>query len=190
MKTSKNKFAQIAKLNQTVFHAKDLANLWQIKNPNTLYTTIQRYVQKGLLFRIYKGFLAIKPLNQINPLLLGIKALHRPAYISGETILSQAGIIQQNINCVTLISSVSKKFSIGQYHYHCRCLSDKFLHQNIGIIKKNDINTATINRAIADMLYFNSKTYFDATQLINWQKVKEIQKQIGYPLTPKYYGPA
>lgn len=187
MTASKNKFAQIAKLNQTVFRAKDLANLWQIKKPNTLYTTIKRYIQKGLFFRIYKGFYAIKPLNQINPLLLGIKALHKPAYISTETILSQAGIIQQNINCITLISSVSKKFSIGQYHYYCRRLQDKFLHQNIGIIKKDNINTATVNRAIADMLYFNSKTYFDAAKLINWHKVKKIQEQIDYPLTPKSY---
>ena len=187
-----NRFAQIAKLGETVFHTKDLANLWQIKNPNTLYTTIKRYVRKELLFRIYKGFYSIKPINQLDPTMLGIKSLHKFAYVSAETVLSQSGIIQQNINFISLISSQSKKFSIPGIpnHYYSRKLKDEYLYQSAGIIEKNGVKIAAIERAVADLLYFNPKTYFDADKLIDWKKVKKIQQEIGYPLTPKRYDSA
>ncbi len=175
-----NRFAQIAKLRELVFHAQDLANLWQIKNPNTLYTTLKRYNKKGLLFRIYKGLYSIKPIHELDPLLLGIRAIHQFAYISTETVLAQAGIIQQNINNITLISSQSKRFSIGNYHYYSRQLKDEYLYQTIGIINKDGIRIANVNRAIADMLYFNPQAYFDANKLINWKEVKKIQQKIGY----------
>ena len=61
IKTSKisrqeDRFAKIARLGEVVFHTKDLANLWRIENTNTLYTTIKRYIKKGLLFRNYKTY--------------------------------------------------------------------------------------------------------------------------------------
>jgi len=34
------RFAEIAKLGEVIFHTKDSANLWQIKNTNTLHTTL------------------------------------------------------------------------------------------------------------------------------------------------------
>lgn len=178
-----DKIAKLAKLGDSVFHTQDLANLWQIKDPNTLYIQIKRYVDKGILHRIYKGFYSIKPISEIDPFLLGVKALHEYCYVSTETVLSLKGIIQQNISQITLISSQSKKFKIGKNRYYSRKLSDKYLFNSAGIIKKNGINFAGAERAIADMLYFNPKAYFDAENLINWKKVRDIQKEIGYPLT-------
>jgi hypothetical protein len=40
-------------------------------------------------------------------------------------------------------------------------------------------------RAVADLLYYNPKAYFDAP--LNWKKIQRIQKKIGYPLTPQHY---
>ena len=182
-----NRFAQIAKLGITIFHTKDLANLWQIKNKNTLYTTLKRYTKQGLLFRIYKGFYSIKPINELDPLLLGIKALRGFSYISAETVLADTGIIFQSSNKITLISSKSKKFSIEDNNYYSRKLSDKFLFNSVGIKDNNGVKIATVERATADLLYFNPKAYFDNSKKINWRKVKKIQKEISYPLTPKYY---
>lgn len=182
-----DRFAKIAKLGEVVFHAKDLANLWQIRNKNTLYTTLKRYSQKGLLFRVYKGLYSVKPINEIDPLVLGFKALHRFAYLGAETVLSESGIIQQNIGYITLVSSLSKKFSIAGAHYYSRKLENKYLYQTVGIIGKDGVKTATVERAVADLLYFNPQAYFDADKLINWREVEKIQKAIGYPLTPKRY---
>jgi len=187
MTSQESRFAQIAKLGETVFHTKDLASLWQIENPNTLYTTLKRYTQKGLLFRIYKGFYSIKPIDQLDPLMLGIKALHQFAYVSVETVLFQKGIIQQSVDKITLISSQSKKFSIGNYCYYSRKLEDKYLYQTVGIIDKDNIKMATVSRAVADLLYFNPQAHFDADKLIDWKEVEKIQQEIGYPPTPRRY---
>ncbi len=181
------RFAQLARMGISVFHAGDLANLWKIRNRNTLYTTLKRYVKSGLLHRIYKGLYSLKPVEQIDPLLLGVKALHKYAYISAETVLTQAGIIQQVIGRITLISSQSKKFSIGENHYHSRKLTDRFLYNPTGITEEQGVKKAAVERAVADLLYFNPRAHFDAEKFINWNKIKHIQKQIGYPLTPDRY---
>ena len=181
------RFAQLAKLGAIVFHIGDLAVLWQIKDRNTLHTTLKRYVQQGLLVRIYRGLYSLKPIEQIDPFLLGVKALHKYAYISAETILAQAGIIQQIIGQITLVSSQSKRFSIGGNHYYSRKLADQFLYNPIGINEEQGVKKAAAERAVADLLYFNPYAHFDAEKFINWRKIKYIQKQIGYPLTTNRY---
>lgn len=182
-----DRFAQIARIGEVVFHAKDLANLWQIKDPNTLYTAIKRYIKRGSLFRIYKGFYSIKPIEQISPLLLGVKALHQLAYISAETVLFNAGIVQQSVNAITLVSSKSKKFSISGNRYISRKLDEKFLFNSVGVYEKDGVKMASVERAIADLLYFNSKAHFDVEKIIDWKKVKKTQKELGYPLTSERY---
>lgn len=174
------RFVKLAQMNESVFHARDLANLWQIKNKNTLHTTLKRYTQNGLLFRIYKGFYAIGDIRKINPFLLGIKALNDFAYVSAETVLVESGIISQKLSAITLISSKSKKFSIGENFYQSRKLSDKYLFNTSGINLENGFYKAGAERAIADLLYFNPHYFFDGKNLIDWKKVRKIQKEIGY----------
>lgn len=209
-----NRFAELAKQGEVIFHTKDLANLWKIYNPNTLHTTIKRYVKNGFLQRIYKGFYALHPINDLNPYLLGIKALHSYAYISTETVLQNSGIIMQNIPYITLVGSQSRRFTIGKWNYRSRKLQDKYLYYSIKIghadaapkniseevdewklikvafHRKTDwqtVNYATVNRAVADLLYFNPHAHFDNEKAIDWGKVRETQKEIGYPLTPNRY---
>ncbi|MCD6270293.1 hypothetical protein J7J23_00755 [bacterium] len=177
-----NRFAQLARMNEVIFHISDLANLWQIQNKNTLYTTLKRYVQKGLLFRIYRGFYSLKKIEQIEPALLGIKALNRFAYLSTETVLVKAGIISQVSHRITLVSSVSKRFSIGGNFYLVRKLDDRFLFNPIGLRIEGGFYQAAVERAAADLLYFNPHYFFDARQLLDWEKVKKIQEELGYPI--------
>lgn len=192
MKNSKSliiRLSILAKSGELIFHTRDLANLWGIQNNNTIYTLLKRYSKKGLLLRIHKGLYSLKPTKDLNPWLLGLKVLHQYGYVSAETILIGEGIIQQQIDQTTLVSSVSKKFFVSGIHYHSRKLADKFLYNPVGIRENNGIRQATIERAIADLLYFNPKIYFDAdsSKIIKWKGVMEIQNAIGYPLTPKRY---
>ena len=177
-----NRFAQLARMGEVVFHISDLANLWQIGNKNTLHTTLKRYVQKGLLFRIYRGFYSLKKIEQIEPTLLGIKALNRFAYLSAESVLFRAGIISQVSRQITLVSSVSKKFSLGNNFYFVRKLSDRFLFNPIGLKFEKGFYQAIPERAVADLLYFNPRYFFDGAERINWKRVKEIQRELGYPV--------
>ena len=182
-----SRFSQLAKMGIFVFHTGDLASLWKIENAHNLHMTLKRYVDQGLLVRVYRGLYSLQPVDKINPYLLGIKALHKYSYVSTETVLAEAGIIQQKINRITLISSISKKFTIAGNCYYSRKLTDKFLYNNIGIIETDGIKKATPERAVADLLYYNPKAYLDAEKQINWSKVRQIQKYIGYPLTFNRY---
>lgn len=115
--------------------------------------------------------------------------MHNYAYISTETILQTEGIIQQVVPSITIIGDASKRFAIGKWEYYCRKLSDRYLYNDAGIRKMNGCKQATIERAVADLLYFNQRAYFDNTKAINWKKVEEIQKAIGYPVTARRYPP-
>ena len=175
------RFAVIAKMGESVFHAGDLANLWDIRNPATLYTTLTRYTNQGLLHRVYKGLYSIKPLDQLDPFLLGLKALHRYGYISMESVLFRAGIINQENNYITLISEISRKFEIYSMHYYSRRLADKYLFNPAGILNQGDIRIASVERAVADLLYYNPKVFLDNPGEVDQEKVKEIQAELGYP---------
>lgn len=174
------KIDKLLKLDRKIFHTADLALLWGITNKNTLYTTIKRYVQKGVLLPIHKGFYATVPLSQIDPVNLGVGFLHTYAYLTTESVLASHGVISQIPQAITLVSSLSKKFTIGSLSFLSRCLKSKFLYQTEGVEDKNGVFVARLERAVADMLYFNPKYYFDNPGIINWQKVKSIQKEVGY----------
>ncbi len=180
--TISRRFLILAKTGEYIFHTRDLANLWHIKDRNLLYTTLKRYTKQGLLIRLYRGLYAIKPIDELDPLLLGLKVIHGFAYISTETVLMRAGIINQQSDTITLVSSKSMRFSIGGHHYTSRQLTDTYLFNPIGIENNRGIKTASPERAVADLLYFNPHAYFDAQELIDWSKVKKIQSSLSYPL--------
>ena len=163
-----------------LFHANDLALLWGITNKNTLYTTIKRYKQGGVLIPIHKGFYSVVPLAEIDPIVLGVSCLHNFAYLSAETVLAREGIITQTIPAVTLVSGVSKKFELAGNYYLVRKMKEEFLHNDLGIVQKNGYHEASVERAVADLLYFNPRYHFDNKELVDWEKVNHIQKEVGF----------
>lgn len=175
-----DKLNLLLKSPNSLFHSKDLSLLWNITNKNTLYTTIKRYVQKGVLLRIQKGFYSKLPLDQVDSVKLGMAFLHSFCYLSTETILSQKGVISQSIPYITLISNQSKKFKIKDNFYISRQMKDEFLFNEAGVKEKDGIRQANLERAVADMLYFSPNYHFDIPHLINWAEVKRIQKIVGY----------
>lgn len=161
-----------------LFHTQDLAVIWGLTG-NTLYQTITRYTRRGLLIRIHKGFYSTLPLDDLDPVELGIGYLHRYAYLSTESILTRQGIINQTIPYLTLVSSVSRRFRLGSTDYVSRRLQDQFLHQTAGITT-NGYPQATVERAVADLWYFNPRYHVDNRQLVDWEKVSYLQKEIGF----------
>ena len=80
-KSAGERFSDLAAMGEQIFHADDLANIWNIRNKSTLHMTLARYASQGLIHRIHKGLYSIKNPKDIHPYLLGVKALHGPAYI-------------------------------------------------------------------------------------------------------------
>ena len=179
------RFALLAGAGEQVFHTKDLANLWGIRNSHTLYMTLSRYVAAGLMFRVHKGLYSINHPSNIDPYLLGLKALHSPGYISCESVLFNEGVINQTPHEITLVSDLSKRFAVAGQHFRSRKLRNSFLFNEAGIVTKNSVRIATLPRAIADTLYFNPKKYFDAssTKIINMAEVRDMATRIGYSIS-------
>ena len=175
-----NKISQIATSDEVIFRDTDLAVIWRIINKNTLYTTIKRYTEQGLLKRVKYGIYSIKDSNTLNPDTIGAKILHEYCYVSTETILERAGILKQRIQNITFVSNSSKKFSAGVHSFSSRQMKDDFLYNSTGIYMREGVNYASTERAVADLLYFNPKYFIDASMTIDWDRVKEIQKIIGY----------
>jgi len=180
LKRNTSKLNTLLKQEERVFHTGDLANLWKVKNKNTLYTTIKRYIKRGVLFRAQKGLYSTINPKKLNAVELGVKAVNMFCYLSTESVLAKEGTINQQIFHTTLVSGFSKRFKLEGRSYIVRQMADKYLHNQTGIVVKNNIKTATVERAVADMFYFNSKYYFDNKSRIDWKKVKKIQKEVGF----------
>ena len=172
---------ELIKSDRTIYHSNDLAILWNISNKNTLYTTIKRYVQKGVLIPIYKGLYSTVPLQELDPLELGRAIIHRYTYLTTESVLAQEGIISQATYAYTFVSNISKKVTVGDISFRFRKLKDEYLYNPTGIVKNDGNFIATTERAVADMLYYNPKYHFDFSESIDFEKVRQIQKEIGYP---------
>lgn len=166
------------KLDQKLFHTGDLATIWGITNKNTLHTAISRYVKKGILIQVHKGFYSTVPIDSLDPLRLGLSFLHRFAYVTAETVLHREGIIFQSSDYLTFVSSVSEKFEIGPNRFLVRKLADKYLYNDSGVILKAGIRQAVVERAAADLLYFLPAYHFDNRQGIDWTKVKNIRQEV------------
>ena len=59
-------------------------------------------------------------------------------------------------------------------------MNPRFLYQTAGIEIESGVLMATVSRAVADMLYFDPHYHFDAQANIDWNEVKQIQKEVGF----------
>lgn len=170
----------LLKQDRRLFHTRDLAVLWGVTNDNTLYTHISRYVKKGILQAVWKGLYATVPVSDINPFELGLSMLHRYAYISCEYVLARSGAIFQSSDTITLVSTISRSFTMAGHHYVVRQMSEGLVYQTPGISVSDGIRMANPERAAADMLYYQPNFHFDNRLAINWTTVKVIQKEVGF----------
>ncbi len=172
---------ELIKLDRKLYHTNDLAVLWDISNKNTLYTTIKRYVKKGILIPIFKGLYSTVPIQQLDPIELGKAIIHRYTYLSTESVLAQEGVITQITYAYTFVSGLHKKVVVQGMSFLFRKLKDEYLYHPAGIVNQNGSYIATTERAAADMLYFNPSYHFDLRENIDFEKVRHIQEEVGYP---------
>ena len=180
---SARRMVALAQREEVIFHVDDLAILWDIHNRNTLYTALKRYAQSNLLYRLQKGLYSLFSPEKLNPQLIGMKWLHRYGYVSTETVLSQSGVLSQVFPAITLVSSISRQFQVGNHSFRSRQLRDDFLFNPSGIYDDHGVKVASIERAVADLLYFNRHAHLDVPRMVDWGEVKRLQKTIGYHVT-------
>ncbi len=165
---------------QKLYHTNDLAVLWEIANRQTLYMTISRYTKKGILYRVYKGLYSVVPIHHLNPVELGRAIIHRYAYLSTESVLAEAGIISQAVHSFTFVTDLAKQVNVGDWSFRFRQMKDEYLFNPSGVNLDDNGLMATPERAVADMLYYNPKYHFDFPEIIDFDKVRAIQVEVGY----------
>ncbi len=151
-----------------------------ISNRHNLYVTISRYIDKGVLFPVYKVLYSTIPLASLNPLELGPAIIHRYTYLITESVLSQAGVTTQRVYDYTYIADRSKRVTVGQWSFRYRKLKDEYLFHPAGIFLQQGVFVASTERAVTDMQYYNPRYHFDIPQSIDFEKVNALQKEIGY----------
>lgn len=174
------RISELIQQNQKLFHTNDLAVLWGIANRSTLYTTISRYIDKGILFPVFKGLYSTVPIASLDPLQVGKAVIHRYTYLTTESVLSQAGVISQVIYDFTFVTDLSKRVEVERWSFRYRQLKDEYLYNPAGITIQNGVFVATVERAVADMLYFDPKYHLDITDQVDSEKVRLIQEEVGY----------
>ena len=182
---SAKRISVLVSTEQQLFHTHDLAMLFGIQNANTLRVTLHRLIHAGILHHLQRGLYSILPPKKIDPILLGGTGLHRFSYLTTESVLRDEGYILQDIDVITFASSVSRTFEISGHRFVSRRMHPRFLHHLSGIKRSGGVLRATVERAIADMLYFDPWYHFDHP--VDWESVSALQKEIGFPLTPHRY---
>jgi|SRR3989344_5183728 len=175
-----NKQALLFKSGQVLFHTQDLAVLWGSENRHNLKITIYRYVKKGILIPVLKGLYSTSPIDKIDKYKLGKSLIHRYCYLSLASIFEKYGVINQKVHSINHVSSISKKIEFNNQLFVYKQMNPKFLLNSEGIIFNNGVYEASLERAVADSQYFNLNTYFDTPDLIDWKRVEEIKRKVGY----------
>ncbi|MDH7476220.1 MAG: hypothetical protein QHH09_01975 [Microgenomates group bacterium] len=157
------------KIQNSFFSFEDLLKFYPDEKINTLKTQIYRWIKKGKIFRLKRGFYLIKK-EGLN-LYFVANILYQPSYISLESALFYYGIIPDIPFVTTSITTITKK--------EIKTIVGRFIYRKISVnlyfgfekIKIGDefVQMAYKEKAILDYLYIYKFKRIDDLR-IDWQK--------------------
>lgn len=156
----------------TVFTAKEIALILGENNMDTLKSKINYYVKKGAIRGIRRG---IYVKDDYHNLELATK-IYTPSYISLETVLEKEGIIFQHYKVIFVISYLSRRLEVDGKEIQIRKIKNDVLLNTLGILKTDNYEIASKERAFLDALYLYKDYHFDNLNSIEWKKAFEIAK--------------
>ncbi len=163
---------QLIDTKKTVFSVDDLRQIWQVEDKNYLKTIIARLFKSGKIIRIKRGIYAISEDYNVYELATKIKS---PSYVSLETVLQKEGVVFQDYsNSVYAVTDNTVKIEVRDVVFRYFKIKDDILFSPLGIERKDFVNMASVERAIADRIYLTPGYYFDNLRGIDVKKLKEI----------------
>ena len=159
---------------RSVFKLTDIAMLTYEADFNSLNGKLNYYVRTGKLIRPRKG---IYCKAGYHPEELAC-TLYTPSYISLEYVLQKAGIIFQYDGRITSVSYLSRSVEVDSRTYSYRKMKGELLATSEGINLEGNVNIASPERSFLDMLYLDSRYYFD--------NLNPLNKELVYNLLPIY----
>lgn len=174
------KLQSLLQSDQKLFHTQDLGLVLGITNRHNLRITISRYIKKGILKSVYRGLYSTVPVEKLDKYILGSFFIHKFCYVSLYSVFEKHGVINQKVYSVNFISSISKKIEFNGKLFVYKQMNNQFLLNPEGINFTNGVYEASLERAVADSLYFKLNTYFDSPDLVDWNRVAEIKALVDY----------
>jgi len=171
IKKSLSEMSSILRLPGTVVSVHDVQLLGANPSPSTLYRRLNYRVGKGELYQVRRGLYAKD--KHYDRLELGSK-IFTPAYISFETVLAAAGLIQQYYASVSVASYKNKRLICDDTEFHFRRLKPAILLNVNGLERRAAYFIATPERAYLDILYLKKDYDFTNLATLDWKKVAEL----------------
>lgn len=155
---------------RTAFNTKSIALLLNEKRDLLLTKKLNYYVQKGLLLNPRKGVY-----TKINPNMEELAGLvFVPSYISLQYVLQKAGVVFQYDSAITSVSYLNREIEMCGQTFRYNQVKKEIAYNLEGIERRDNINIATPERALLDMMYLNSECYFDNIDGINKRKIAQL----------------
>ncbi|MCX5849623.1 MAG: hypothetical protein NTW65_09255 [Deltaproteobacteria bacterium] len=171
MEYVKKPISAILRSGRTVFTFKDISLMWRNTDQKAVIAGINYYVSTGQLHRIRRGIYAKDKNYDKTELACRI---YTPAYVSFETVLTRAGINFQYYGQIFIASYLAREIVVDGQVYQYRKIKNTLLTDSAGVLNKDGIAIATMERAFLDTLYLNTDYHFDNLALLNWDKVFEM----------------
>ena len=161
---------EIFKSPKTVFRLKDIGILLGEKDTDNLKAKANYYASNNVMRNIRRG---IYVKDKYLPAELACN-IYSPSYISLETILVKAGVMFQYTAVITAVSYLSRTITVDGNVISYRKIRDSVLVNDAGIEQKQNVNIATPERALLDMMYLNKNCFFDNLNGIDRTRTETI----------------
>ena len=165
-----NLILELYKSPSTVFTIEEISMLFPELKKETLKSRLNYYTKQKQILSPRHGIYAKSNFNTFE---LANK-IYSPSYISFETVLAQHGVTFQNYNNIFVASYLTREIKVGELKINYIRMNMQILTNPLGI-DNNLFNSAGVERAFLDTIYYYKDYYFDNLQPINWEKVKEMQ---------------
>lgn len=159
---------------QTVFTLSDLSLLVGYSG-GRLRSALKYATHNGDLIRIAKGIYVLS--TEYSRWEFGNK-FRSPSYVSFYSVLQSEGVVFQPYTSVFLASRRSEVVTIDGQKYIYRKIKDEILLNTLGVITKDGVSRATIERTICDKLYLDGEEYFDNLRSIDWKMMTRLNKEV------------
>ena len=155
---------------QTVFTPTLIAQITGETDRSKLIKRINNYVHIGQLKNLRKGIYTKKIYDKLELAC----CLYTPCYVSLQYVLQKSGVIFQYDSTITMVSYLRREVEIDKINYSYRKIKGEIMVNIIGIESHGNVNIASPERAVLDMLYLHSDFYFDNLDIINKKKLFEM----------------
>jgi len=158
------------KTKKTVFTFNEVSMLLGETDALLLKSKINYYVKTKKLKNPRRGIYSLPEYSKEE---LACK-LYTPNYLSLEYVLQKEGVIFQYQEEISIVSYLSRRVTMDHTNFSYKKIKKEILLNTKGITMNNDINIATKERAILDMLYLKKDYYFDNLNGLNKDLISEL----------------